>query len=92
MILLSEFSYMMGVYLIALVFMLLYLKRKIGKIFHSIEEDKNITDLLFLKLLLDFIYKNNLLINLENVMSNLRELILSIIFPVSKIAKILLLS
>ncbi len=72
MILLSEFSYMMGVYLIALVFMLLYLKRKIGKIFHSIEEDKNITDLLFLKLLLDFIYKNNLLINLENVMSNLR--------------------
>ena len=72
MILLYEFSYMMGLYLITLILVLLYLKRKIGTIFHSIEGDKNITDLLFLKLLLDFIYKNNLLINLETVMSNLR--------------------
>lgn len=66
------FSYLIGIYFVSVIILFIYLKSETGKVSHSIEEEQNITDLLFLKLLLDFIYKNNLMLKLNDIIENMK--------------------
>ena len=60
------------VYIIIASLLILYFGRLIAILFRDIEKKKNITDLLFLKLLLEFIYSNDLMDELEKIISGIR--------------------
>jgi hypothetical protein len=59
-------------YIIIVSLLILYFSRLITVLFRDIEKKKNITDLLFLKLLLDFIYSNDLMDKLEKTIASIR--------------------
>ncbi|MCL4452910.1 MAG: hypothetical protein M1317_02250 [Candidatus Thermoplasmatota archaeon] len=67
-----EFPGLIVLYIIILLLLTLYFGRLIAMLFKDIERKKNITDLLFLKLLLDFIYSNDLMDELEKTVSSIR--------------------
>ena len=52
---------MMFVYIIAVAIIILHFENKMRSILNSIEQRRNIADLLFLKQLLDFIYNSNII-------------------------------
>ncbi|WMT51807.1 MAG: hypothetical protein RE471_02740 [Ferroplasma sp.] len=60
------------VYIIIASVLIMYFGRLIATLFRDIERKKNITDLLFLKLLLEFIYSNDLMDELEKTISGIR--------------------
>lgn len=67
---LLKFPGMMFVYIIALAIIILHFDNKMRSILNSIEQRRNIADLLFLKQLLDFIYNSNIIPDIESIMSD----------------------
>lgn len=68
----AKFPFLIIFYIVILSLLIIYFNKMIKMIFNDIEQKKNITDLLFLKLLLDFIYSNDLMNQLEKIISGIR--------------------
>ena len=67
---LLKFPGMIFVYIIALAIIILHFDNKMRSTLNSIEQRRNIADLLFLKQLLDFIYNSNVIPDIESIMSD----------------------